>query len=265
MAAAKGALGLAGLRVVRKTAPDDVALRLILRRLGISMVFDVGAHVGQYALSLRRLGYRGRILSFEPQAVAFAMLAEHTSRDPRWEAMQLALGDRDGEQVLNVSVNSMSSSFLPASPDILQVEPGIAQMETERVRVSTLDQIYREYCTVSDSVLLKIDAQGYEPNVLAGARGFLPTCAAVQMEMALFPSYSGQKVLPEMIRLMSDHEFALVHLERGFWDGSSGYLIEVDEVFVRRDRLAGAFADRPKAGLAAGSESGAQLQTAPPS
>src|SRR5260370_10487492 len=135
---------------------EDAALGRIMRGLAISVVFDVGAHAGQYALRLRRLGYRGRIVSFEPQAVAFAILAEHTSRDPEWEAMRLALGDRDGEQVLNVSENSVSSSFLPVSPHILQVEAGIAQMVTERVQLSTLDQIYHQSCTAPDTVLLHI-------------------------------------------------------------------------------------------------------------
>ena len=63
-------------------------------------------------------------------------------------------------------------------------------------------------------------------------------------QMALFPSYRGQTLLPEMISSMSDQGFALVHLERGFWDSSSGYLIEADGIFVRMDRLAGDFADR---------------------
>lgn len=260
-------LGLAGLRLVRSNEPrvsaDDAALCQIVRRLSISVVFDVGAHVGQYALRLRRLGYRARIVSFEPQAIPFAMLAEHASRDPQWQAVPLALGERDDKSVLNVSANSMSSSFLRVSPRILQIEAGIEQVATERVQVRTLDRIYRQFCTAPDSVLLKIDAQGYEPNVLAGARGLLSTCAAVQLEMALFPSYAGQTLLSDMIGLMSDYGFALVHIERGFWDGSSGYLIEIDGVFVRKDKLAGAFADRPEA-VSTASSPGALVQTAQP-
>ena len=89
------ALGLAGVRLVRSSpsmsAPlsysaADIALRQILTQLGISAVFDVGAHIGEYATRLRNVGYRGKIVSFEPQTSAFAVLANKALDDPLWEA-----------------------------------------------------------------------------------------------------------------------------------------------------------------------------------
>jgi FkbM family methyltransferase len=237
-----GVLGFAGVRLVRNNpAPfvpspfsaDDAGLRQMLTHLGISLVFDVGAHVGQYATRLRNIGYRGRIVSFEPQAGAFAVLSGKAMLDPSWEALHLALGDRDGEQDLNISQNSWSSSFLPVSTDILKVEASIAQIGVERVHVKTLDQVGDRLIASSDKVFLKIDAQGYESQILAGARVSLSRCRAVQIEMALSPSYQGQKLFPEMIEFMSGIGFRLAHLERGFWDARTGYLIEVDGVFVR--------------------------------
>src|SRR5260370_31950475 len=93
--AINGVLGLAGLRLARndlhRLSQTDAALRQILQQLGISVVFDVGAHVGEYAMRLRELGYRGRIVSFEPQADAFTALARLATRDPRWDALPLGL------------------------------------------------------------------------------------------------------------------------------------------------------------------------------
>jgi len=93
-----GTLGLAGLRLVRNAPPAttaaDVALRQMLSQLGITMVFDVGAHVSKYAGRLRHIRYRGTIISFEPQAAAFAVLANKAIGDTLWNAEQRALGNR---------------------------------------------------------------------------------------------------------------------------------------------------------------------------
>ena len=234
-----GVLGLAGVRLVRNSPPplsaDDAGLRGILEQLGISVVFDVGASVGQYGTRLRNIGYRGRIVSFEPQATAFSILSERTMLDTQWMAVCLALGDRETEEDLNISENSWSSSFLSVSTDILEVEPRIAAKGTEKVLIKTLDQIWTEFVGPSDNVFLKLDVQGYEPQILAGAQTSLSCCKAVQMEMALFQSYLGQKSLSEMMEIMSKRDFKLVHLERGFWDARTGYLIEVDGIFVRSE------------------------------
>ena len=242
-----GGLRLAGFRLVRNNpltlSPEDIGLRQLLAQLGISVVFDVGAHSGQYATRLRNIGYRGRIVSFEPQATVFAVLNEQARLDPQWEAVRLALGDRETEQDLNISQNSWSSSFLSVSPNILEVEPGIAKTKVERVLIKTLDQVCHRFIESSDRVFLKIDAQGYEPKILNGAHAFLSRCEAVQMEMALFPSYQGQQSFSEMMEFMSKSGFSLAHLERGFWDDRTGYLIEVDGVFVRTKDLDRAFRD----------------------
>jgi hypothetical protein len=52
-----------------------------------------------------------------------------------------------------------------------------------------------------------------------------------------------------MMRFMLDRGFEIVHLERGFSDADTGYLIEVDGIFVRRDKISCGFAanqDRPR-------------------
>ena len=40
----------------------------------IDLLLDVGANEGQYALRMRRAGFQGRIVSFEPLSDAFAAL-----------------------------------------------------------------------------------------------------------------------------------------------------------------------------------------------
>ena len=222
----------------------------MLSQLGITMVFDVGAHIGEYATRLRHIGYRGRIISFEPQAAAFAVLAKKGTGDPSWNAERLALGNRVGEQKLNISANSVSSSFLPVAAEMVEIETGLAQNKTETVPVTTLDHVQHRLVGPSDRVFLKIDAQGYEPNILLGGDAFLTCCRAIQIEMALFPSYYEQKSLIEMIGFMHKRGFRLVNLEHVFWDDHTGYLIEVDGMFVRADDLPEALRHEPRGTVA---------------
>ena len=86
----------------------------MLKAHEVNLVFDIGANAGQFAQSLRELGYRGRIVSFEPQSEAREQLERAASVDPLWEvAPKAAIGPEDGEIELNLAANSISSSLLP--------------------------------------------------------------------------------------------------------------------------------------------------------
>ena len=80
----------------------------------MTVVLDVGANAGQYGRELRTLGYRGRIVSFEPQPGPFAALEAASTADPAWTAVLLALGAEAGTAQMNVSALDVSSSTLRA-------------------------------------------------------------------------------------------------------------------------------------------------------
>ena len=53
-------------------------LNSFLNYNSIDLVLDVGANSGQYALSLRRFGYKNKIISFEPGSEAYLNLIKNS-------------------------------------------------------------------------------------------------------------------------------------------------------------------------------------------
>lgn len=67
-----------------------------LAQYEIDLVLDSGAHHGRFGRGLRRAGYRGRIVSFQPFGGPRAKVRRAASRDLEWRVLPYALGDRDG-------------------------------------------------------------------------------------------------------------------------------------------------------------------------
>jgi FkbM family methyltransferase len=218
--------------------PEDDRRARLLRTRGITLVLDVGANEGQYAQRVRAAGYRGRIVSFEPLAEAFARLERNAAADPAWEARRLALGDRDGEARLNVAANTTSSSLLPMRERHVRSAPQSAYVGTATVPAARLDSIWDTVARLGERAWLKLDVQGYEPAVLDGAEVALGGVDVVQAELALVPLYEGDVPWRQLVDRLADRGFRLAGLEAGFEDPDTGELLQADGIFVR-DRPAG--------------------------
>ena len=224
-----------GYDLVRYRADEHPLARRarLLSRQRISLVLDVGANSGQYGRELRELGYRGRIVSFEPLAAAFGELQRSVRGDPAWETRNFALGDAPGRTEINVAANSYSSSLLGMLPAHLAAAPHSRYVGREAIEVRTLDAIFPSLARPEDRVHLKIDTQGFEKRVLAGAGASLASIATLQMELSLVRLYEGESLLGEMLAHAAGLGFELVALEPGFSDPESGRLLQVDALFQR--------------------------------
>jgi FkbM family methyltransferase len=217
-----------------QTSPE-AQLQRILQAQRVDLVLDVGANEGQYAKSLRNNGYVSRIVSFEPLGTAHAKLVEAGRGDPLWEiAERTAIGDADGSVDIHVAANSVSSSVREMLPEHLRAAPESLYVSQEKVPVARLDRAAEPYMRPRDVLLLKIDTQGYEEQVLAGAARTLERAGALQVELSLVPLYEGQMLFLPMIERLEQLGFGLHALLPGFVDPQSGRTLQVDGVFVRR-------------------------------
>ena len=110
-----------GLEISRKQPGIDERRQRVLAGNSIGLVVDAGANVGQYVSRVRGQGYDGPIVSFEPQPLAFDQLSTKCAQDPDWDCFQLGLGRTESSLQLNITDNSVSSSFL--TPCLLYTSP----------------------------------------------------------------------------------------------------------------------------------------------
>lgn len=206
---------------------------LLLKHHQINCVLDVGANIGLYALELRKEGFQGRIVSFEPLASVYAKLQQQASTDPKWGTRPWALGDTDGTAEINVAGNLESSSLLDMLPRHEEAAPEARIERTETIEVRRLDSVFESLVQPDERVFLKLDTQGYERTILEGAAGVLPRIAGVQVEMSLEPLYAGEMMFTDMIGYMQERGFALRSMESGFSDGTTGQQLQVDGLFFR--------------------------------
>lgn len=203
---------------------------------GIDLVLDVGASFGGYGRWLRGAGYRGDIVSFEPLTDAYTELCRVAAADARWHvAPRMAIGARNGEVVINVAGNSVSSSLRPMHDAHARAAPQSRYVGSERVPLRRLDTVARGALEPDRAVLLKIDTQGYEMEVLQGAAGLLGQVRGVQVELSLTPLYDGQTLYREIIDWLAGHRFHLWNVVPGFLDVATGRLLQFDGVFFRQD------------------------------
>jgi FkbM family methyltransferase len=203
---------------------------------GIDTVLDVGANAGQFGRELRSLGYRGRIISFEPLTEAFQQLQAVASGDAGWRVLNLALGDAAGSQKIHQAGNSESSSLLEMLPLHLDAAPCSRYTGEETVRVETLDALFDEVCRGAHNIYMKIDTQGYESQVLKGAARSLAQIDTIQIEMSLAPLYAGQALFGDLYARLTGSGYALVGVENNFGDARTGHLLQMDGIFHRERR-----------------------------
>ncbi|MEN9662546.1 MAG: hypothetical protein RL324_1495 [Verrucomicrobiota bacterium] len=210
-------------------------LRNLLQLHHIDLVLDVGANRGQFARLVRRLGFQGRIVSFEPQSSLQGQLKAEASRDPDWMILPCALGATAGILGLQVFRNDTFSSLHPMNALGRQRFAGlVAEEKTETVEIRTLDNVWPGIAGGRPRrVLLKTDTQGHDLAVLQGATEVLGCTHAVLTEAAVQPIYQDAPLYPELAGWLAARGFAPSGLYPISHRREDLALIELDAFFTR--------------------------------
>ena len=228
-----------GLQVVRFPVRDSLQghLRELFKRTGVNCVLDVGANDGDFAREVREIGFKDRLVSFEPVRSTFDKLAREARGQTNWIVHNFALGAEETEKEIHVYRGSGFNSFLPASH--FGMERFGNQLESagmETVTVRRLDQVFADCVAgmADPRVFLKMDTQGWDLEVTKGASGSLLSLVGIQTEVAARHCYQGMVGFTQAI----DHYVGLGFDVSGIFpvarDTDGLRVVELDCVFVQR-------------------------------
>lgn len=227
-----------GLEVNRLNTDNSGSLQIIkiIEHFNINSIYDIGANTGQYASELFQLGFKGRIISFEPLTLPYSTLVLNSKRNSRWFVHdKCAIGNAKSYILMNVSKNSVSSSILPILDAHVESAQDSVYVDSESVEVETFDSIFPFYFQENDKSLLKIDTQGFESHVLDGSINSLNKITLIQCELSLVPLYENQKLYKEMIEKIESLGFTLWSIRSGFTNRRNGRTLQVDAIFVNNN------------------------------
>lgn len=159
--------------------PTTLWMRRLVRPGMVAV--DIGAHIGYFSSLLSRLvGPTGKVLAFEPSPENFPLLLHNISQMGCLNVVpiQAAVSDRPGRPLLYVSPGHSNHSLVPGYTD---------SEGTVTVDAVSLDQ-YCASSAIHQVDLIKIDAEGAEPLILAGMKQLLSATPRLAMIVEVNPN-----------------------------------------------------------------------------
>jgi FkbM family methyltransferase len=226
------------LKLKRFTPSTSEALRTatILNNLNIKFILDIGANTGQFSESLFDFNYKGTVISFEPVTSCYNTLLKRSRKYPNMIVPEkCAIGNVDQSIDINVTDDTVFSSILKIKDFHAQLKPKSKIVKKETVNMFRLDSIIDKYIDKKEtSILLKIDTQGFEKEVLEGAKNTLKRIQGIKIEIPLISIYENTKfTFYEIIDFLKQHNFSPYSFNIEGVNLKTGRVHTIDGLFIR--------------------------------
>lgn len=219
--------------VVPTTSPIQSLVNLIEHDQSMTLI-DVGANVGQFGVDMRNSGFKGPILSYEPVKSIYYNLGKTIINSQPWEIINSGLGSSNQRLKINVSNNSgLSSSILFIADSHIAAFPDSYTVNVEEIQICTLDDEIDRLQLDPARIVLKIDAQGFESEILQGGKRSIPLIPHLLLEISLIQLYEGEKTFFEMVVLLDKLGHQVIDIHRGT-QIKSGQLLQVDIITKKK-------------------------------
>jgi FkbM family methyltransferase len=212
-------------------------LTSFLKLFGIGVVMDIGANKGQFAQELFEAGYSGKVVSFEALPDAHALLtdAAYQSNGSWIVGPRVALSDRAGVAQFHVTQTDTASSLFAPGKEMVSSSPQTSLAKTIEVPTARLDDIVTDIPVAVANCFVKMDVQGAEALVMAGAPQTLAAARGVMTELSLSPLYDGQPAAQEVLKTIYDSGFEIWDILRGYRNPQTHRLNQIDIICFKPD------------------------------
>lgn len=198
-------------------------------KLDVKGVIHVGGHVGQELLVYKKSNVE-KLLVFEPQKVPFQKLSK-VANDLVFENIELinkALGNSIQKIEMICNDDGLCSSVLKPKI-VLDQYPDIKFDRKEEVDMITLDS-YFNHEVQEQYNFINMDTQGYELEVLKGAKNTLKNVDAVYTEVNNVEVYENNALIEEIDDFLKDYN--MVRIETDWMGGTWG-----DAFYIKQDLI----------------------------
>jgi FkbM family methyltransferase len=191
-----------GPRALLRWKPRSVAAFRLTGELAaegksFATIIDVGANVGQFSRAALETWPTAQVIAFEALPSAASELRSNLGKNRNLEVHEVAAGASDGTMEFHPHSYTPSSSLLSV-PQETQTRYEWAREEAAiRVPLRRLDSVLGNR-SLRRPVLLKLDVQGFELEVLAGAEKLLAQADALLVEASFERFYEGQPLFQEL-------------------------------------------------------------------
>jgi FkbM family methyltransferase len=160
-----------------KSHDSEIRLaRYMILALKSGMQFvDIGAHIGYFSLLAARIvGEKGRVLAVEASKSTFTLLTQNVGSQANIKAVNACISETDGEQTF-YEFPILYNEYNTLEPAQFEQEEWIKANPPQAVQVQsqTLQTLLRQNELTPH--LIKIDVEGAEDKVIAGAIAYLET------------------------------------------------------------------------------------------
>jgi FkbM family methyltransferase len=201
-----------------------------LAGLSTRAVVDVGTNVGDWIGEVLELCDPGSVHCVEPDPRLIPGLERRLGHHHALKLHACAVGATPGTAEFRLMSSPDLNSMREPEPEVTGLFPAQFRAEaTIQVPVHTLDELLPPDVPIA---LLKIDVQGFEREVLAGAGATLRRTDYVLLEANFRPFYRGEADFFELTALMRGHGFAIANYSSP--KGGQREALYADVLFVRR-------------------------------